>query len=120
MKITVLILLLVPSVGLAQAPAGPEPTKGATGGAYKSAVTSTGPVTYECTPKSPGRTSIRATFYKTEPEMVLVERGGAVRPAFRVIAASGTRYEGDGVMFWEARGEASVVWLDVKLTCKRS
>jgi membrane-bound inhibitor of C-type lysozyme len=51
--------------------------------------------------------------------MVLVERGGQTRPAFRVEAASGAKYQGQEFIFWEARGEASVTWSGVELKCKR-
>jgi membrane-bound inhibitor of C-type lysozyme len=50
--------------------------------------------------------------------MVLLERAGVTRAAFHVTAASGSRYEGDGVLFWEARGEATLNWMGVQSTCK--
>jgi hypothetical protein len=52
------------------------------------------------------------------PAMVLVERGNQTRPAFRVRAASGVKYQGQDIMFWEARGEALVNWSGVELMCK--
>ena len=52
--------------------------------------------------------------------MVLLERGGVARPAFQVKAASGSKYEGEGVMFWEARGEAMLNWMGSESTCKRN
>jgi hypothetical protein len=55
---------------------------------------------------------------KTQPAMVLLERGGATRPAFQVKAASGSRYEGDGLLFWEARGEATLNWNGAESICK--
>ena len=87
---------------------------GTGGQTVKSPVTSRGPVTFTCG----GAEDIRATFYKTEPAMVLLERAGITRPAFQVRAASGARYEGDGVLFWEARGEASLSWMGAESTCK--
>ena len=50
--------------------------------------------------------------------MVLLERGGVTRAAFQVRAASGTRYEGDGVLFWEAGGQATLNWMGVESVCK--
>jgi heat shock protein HslJ len=85
----------------------------------KSPVASTGPITYECTQTGGGTDTLKATFYQTQPAMVLVERGGGTRPAFRVTAASGAKYEGQDLMFWEARGEASAIWSGIELTCKR-
>ena len=96
-----------------------EPMAGGASSAYVSPVASTGPVTYQCTSAQATGETLRATFYKTQPAMVLVERGGVVRPAFQVVAASGARYEGDALLFWDARGEASVTWSGIELTCKR-
>jgi membrane-bound inhibitor of C-type lysozyme len=50
--------------------------------------------------------------------MVLLVRSGQTRVAFSVPAASGARYEGEGVRFWEASGEATVWWSGVALTCR--
>lgn len=96
-----------------------EPVPGAKSASGESPVASTGPLTYECTQTGGGTDTLNATFYQTQPALVLVERGGRSRPAFRVIAASGAKYEGPDLMFWDARGEASVVWSGVELKCKR-
>jgi len=80
----------------------------------KSPVTLRGPVSFNC-----GTDTLRATFYQTQPALVLIERGGVFRPAFRVKSASGARYEGDGVLFWEGRGEATLNWMGAESTCKR-
>ncbi|MET0849697.1 MAG: MliC family protein [Candidatus Rokuibacteriota bacterium] len=58
-------------------------------------------------------------IYQTRPAMVLVERAGRTRPAFRVPAASGARYQGQDLVFWDARGEASVIWSGLALACRR-
>ena len=50
--------------------------------------------------------------------MVLVERSKETRPAFGVVAASGAKYEGPDVIFWEARGEVSLTWSGAQSTCK--
>jgi heat shock protein HslJ/membrane-bound inhibitor of C-type lysozyme len=82
----------------------------------RSPIASKGPVDWICTG---GGEPLRATFYSTQPAMVLLERGGITRPAFQVKAGSGSKYEGDGVMFWEARGEAMLTWMGSEATCKR-
>ena len=55
----------------------------------------------------------------TEPGLAMLEHLGVAKPAFQVRAASGAKYEGDGVSFWEARGEATVRWPGSDMTCKR-
>jgi heat shock protein HslJ len=96
-----------------QAPLGSSPS-----GSFKSPVPSKGPVTWICGQGYAATDVLRVTFYETQPPMVLLERGGAARPAFQVKAASGSRYEGDGVLFWEARGEATLNWTGAASTCK--
>jgi heat shock protein HslJ len=91
-----------------QPAAGSKPSSG-------SPVQSKGPITWTCTP---GGETLRATFYATTPAMVLLERGGVTRPAFQIRAASGSRYQGDEVSFWEARGEAALNWMGVESTCR--
>jgi heat shock protein HslJ len=83
---------------------------------FKSPVAVRGPVTFTC----PSGDPVRATFYKTQPAMVLLERGGVTRLAFQTRSASGSRYEGDGVLFWEGRGEATLNWGGVQSICKPS
>ncbi len=96
-----------------------EPVAGAKSAAVKSPVASTGPVAFDCTRAGTRAGSLQATFYQTQPTMVLVERAGQTRPAFRVKAASGARYQGQNLTFREARGEASVTWSGEDLKCKR-
>jgi heat shock protein HslJ/membrane-bound inhibitor of C-type lysozyme len=83
------------------------------------AVASEGPIAFDCTDGGNRSGSLQATFYQTQPAMVLVEREGLTRPAFAVAAASGTKYQGKDLVFWETRGEASVVWSAVTLKCQR-
>jgi heat shock protein HslJ len=78
-----------------------------------------GPFEFTCTSAAGGNQRITATFYRTSPAMVLLERGQRTRPAFQVPAASGAKYQGDDLLFWEARGEALVNWSAVELKCKR-
>lgn len=95
-----------------------EPRGGAGQAAPSSPVASKGPVTYRCTSGGRNSGTLTARFYETTPAMVLLERGGRTRPAFSVPAASGARYEGNAVRFWEARGEAAVWWSGAQLTCR--
>ena len=96
-----------------QTPSGPAPA-----GPLKSPVPFKGPVAWICGQGNAGTDLLRVTFYETQPSMVLLERGSTARPAFQVKAASGSRYQGDGVLFWEARGEATLNWMGAASTCK--
>jgi heat shock protein HslJ len=82
-------------------------------------VASTGPITFNCTQGGKSSGTLQATFYQTEPAMVLVEREGRTRPAFSVPAASGAKYDAKELVFAEARGQASVIWSGVTLECRR-
>jgi len=83
-----------------------------------SPVASKGPIHYACAEPGGGSSPITATFYQTEPALALVERESQSRPAFRVRAASGVKYQGTDVMFWESKGEALVTWSGIELKCK--
>ena len=96
-----------------------EPIAGTRAPAPKSPVRFTGPFTWECAQTGGGSDTLNATFFQTKPPMVLLERGGQSRVAFLVRSASGSKYEGDDVVYWEARGEAAVTWSGVELKCKR-
>ncbi len=87
--------------------------------AHELPVASSGPISYACTRAGGGTDALRATFYRTEPALVLVERGGLTRPAFHVESASGAKYVGSDLLFWDAGGEATVTWSGVELACKR-
>lgn len=86
--------------------------------ALKSPVAFKGPVEYACTQAGDGSETLRVTFYETTPAMALVEHDSQARPAFQVISANGSRYEGQDLLFWEARGEATVTWSGADLACK--
>jgi len=86
--------------------------------ALKSPVAFKGPVEYDCTRAGGGSETLRATFYETMPAMALVEHNNQARPAFQVISADGSKYEGQNLLFWEARGEATVTWSGADLACK--
>jgi hypothetical protein len=120
-----LFLSLMPDGGIyefapvaTQAPSGSPPPGSPLSGPLKSPVPFKGPVTWLCGPANVDANVLRVTFYETQPSMVLLERGSTARPAFQVKAASGSRYEGDGVLFWEARGEATLNWMGAASTCK--
>lgn len=84
-----------------------------------SPIAARGPVTFDCTPSGGGAASpIQVTFYGTRPGLALLERDTTVVPAFQVRAASGARYQGAGVSFWEAKGEATVRWMGADLVCR--
>ncbi len=55
-----------------------------------------------------GGGELKATFYSTEPATLTLERGGRTAFLTQQPAASGTRYEGGGDLFWEHQGEARV------------
>jgi heat shock protein HslJ len=87
--------------------------------AAKPPVASLGPFALQCTAAGGATETVTATFYATDPGMVLIVRAGLARPAFSVAAASGARYEGTDVQFWEARGEGTLTWSGTELRCKR-
>jgi uncharacterized protein len=51
-----------------------------------------------------------ATFFETNPEVMIAERGEQVSLMYSQPAASGARYQGRNESFWEHQGEARVVW----------
>jgi heat shock protein HslJ len=85
---------------------------------FRSPVRPKGPTMWRCGRAGAESDTLRVTFYPTEPAFVLLDRGGVTKPAFQVTTASGARYEGDDVSFWEARGEATLSWMGVESTCK--
>jgi heat shock protein HslJ len=85
---------------------------------FRSPVRPRGPATWTCARAGAPSDTLRVTFYPTQPALALLERDGVTKTAFQVKAASGARYEGDDVLFWEARGEASLNWMGVESTCK--
>lgn len=94
-----------------------EPS-GVQSGSPRSPIAPKGPTMWTCAQGTATSAALRVTFYATEPGLVLLERDGVTKPAFQTKSASGARYEGDGVLFWEARGEARLVWMGVESMCK--
>src|SRR4029079_16432947 len=107
------VLLLVACQASAQPSRSPARTP------LKSPVPFSGPITFDCAGAERTNDTVAATSYETRPAMVLLERAGQIRPAFRVPAASGAKYEGENLSFWEARGTAVVMWSDVEVKCRR-
>jgi membrane-bound inhibitor of C-type lysozyme len=85
------------------------------GGALTSPLQPIGKGSFTCE----GAPTTTATFYKTEPGLAVLKRGTDTRIAFAVVAASGARYLGDDVSFWETRGEATINWSGVERRCSK-
>jgi len=79
-------------------------------------VTAKPPVSYVCN-DSPAN-EIIATFVPTDPPTARLERGDRAVTTWNVAAASGAKYEGRNVEFWDKGGTVAVTWLDESLTCR--
>ena len=55
---------------------------------------------------------IVANFFATDPPTARLERGDRTITAYQVKAASGARYEGQNVSFWNKGNEATVSWMN--------
>lgn len=53
-----------------------------------------------------------ATFFETDPATARLERGDRTVTAYLVPAASGAKYEGQNVTFWNKGNDASVSWMN--------
>lgn len=78
-----------------------------------------GPVAYDCTQADSPAGAVLATFFQTQPALVIVEREGGTRPGFAVPAASGAKFLGTDLVFRDTSGQASAVWSGVTLECRR-
>lgn len=67
-----------------------------------------GPVRYICN-NNPADEYV-ATFYKTEPGTVIVERGDSVSLMYSEPSASGAKYRGRNESLWEHQGMALIRW----------
>ena len=74
-----------------------------------------GPVFFSC--ENNPSNEVVATFFDTDPPTARLERGDKTVTAWLVPAASGSKYEGQNVEFWTKGKEASVTWLDSRMTC---
>jgi membrane-bound inhibitor of C-type lysozyme len=73
-----------------------------------------GPVTFRCVDGS----AIEATFDNApDPATVLLVRGEQTFTLPQAISASGARYLGDGIEFWNKGNDAMVDWQGTKLEC---
>jgi uncharacterized protein len=53
-----------------------------------------------------------ATFFETDPPTARLERGDRTVTAYLVRTASGAKYEGQNVTFWNQGNEAAVSWMN--------
>jgi membrane-bound inhibitor of C-type lysozyme len=75
---------------------------------------SIGPVTFTCDDGS----TIEATFDNApDPATVLLVRGDQTFTLPQVMSASGARYLGDNIEFWNKGRDAAVDWQGQKLSC---
>jgi membrane-bound inhibitor of C-type lysozyme len=75
---------------------------------------SIGPVTFRCDDGS----EILATFDNApDPAIAQLVRAGQAVTLPQAISASGARYLGDGVEFWNKGNDAAVDWQGTKLEC---
>jgi uncharacterized protein len=74
-----------------------------------------GPTFYSCG-GSPAN-EVVATFFESELPAARLERGDRTATAWLVPTGSGSKYEGQNVEFWTKGDEATVTWLDEKMTC---
>jgi uncharacterized protein len=65
-----------------------------------------------------GPHAIEATFFESEAPTALLHAGAREVLVFQKPAASGARYEGDGVVFWNKGDQAAVTWEEIELSCR--
>ena len=76
-----------------------------------------GPVTFRCDDDS----TIEATFDNTpEPATVRLVRGDQTFTIPQAMSASGARYLGDQIEFWNKGRDAMVDWQGAKFTCSEA
>jgi membrane-bound inhibitor of C-type lysozyme len=74
-----------------------------------------GPVTFRCDDGS----AIEATFDNAlDPATVLLVRNGQQFTLPQAMSASGARYLGNGIKFWNKGDDAMVEWQGTKLECR--
>jgi uncharacterized protein len=85
-------------------------------------VTPKPPVSFAC--QNNPANEIVATFFDTDPPTARLERGDRTVLAYLVRTASGAKYEGQNVSFWNKGSEAMVTWMNTatgatdELQCK--
>jgi uncharacterized protein len=65
-----------------------------------------------------GPREIGATFFASEAPAAVLTAGAREVLVLQKPSASGARYEGDGVMFWNKGDEAQVSWEEIELRCR--
>jgi membrane-bound inhibitor of C-type lysozyme len=76
-----------------------------------------GPVTFRCDDGS----AIAATFDNTpDPATVQLVRGDQTFTLPQAMSASGARYLGDGIEFWNKGRDAAVDWQGQKFSCSEA
>ena len=63
---------------------------------------------------------IHATYVNTPPASVLLARGDQQVVVPQARSASGARYVGDGIVFWNKGRDAMVEWQSEKLQCSEA
>jgi uncharacterized protein len=71
-------------------------------------VPGTGPITYVC--DNDPRNEVVVTFFETDPQTLIAERGDNVSFMDIQPSASGAKYQGRNETFWEHHGEALITW----------
>lgn len=71
-------------------------------------VPSIGPVTFVCDPPAGGE--VVTTFFQTDPQTMIAERGDRVALMYVQPSGSGARYQGRNDSFWEHQGAAAITW----------
>lgn len=66
-----------------------------------------GPVTYVC---EEGEGEVTATFYKTDPPVVIAQYRGSESLMYLQPSGSGARYVGRNESLWEHHGAARITW----------
>lgn len=67
-----------------------------------------GPVRYAC--DGDPRNEVIAMFFKTDPPVLIAERGDSVSLLYLAPSGSGARYVSRNESLWEHHGEATVTW----------
>jgi uncharacterized protein len=76
----------------------------------------TGRARFAC--EGEGPQAIEAVFFASQAPSALLRAGAREVLVLQGPAASGARYEGDGVVFWNKGEEAQVTWEEIELRCR--
>lgn len=75
-----------------------------------------GPYTFECGPDPADRVIVK--YFHTEPSTARLEHGGQTLIAWSQPAASGAKFVGQNVTFWNKGTQAQLDWLGTQLSCE--